>query len=198
MSCPTCHDPAHAFGPPNALDVQLGGKDMRQPGLRAVPSLKYLQGVPQFTEHYYESDDEGDASIDNGPTGGLTWDGRVDRRRDQARVPLLSPFEMANESASELAAAQFAAGGLCRATCARCSATDVLEDAGKTWRAPSAHALEVYRAGCRRRSIPTAANTTLYLAGRAKLTEQEARGLALFNDPGQGQLRKLPSQRTRQ
>jgi cytochrome c peroxidase len=95
LACSTCHDPGHAFGPPNALPVQLGGKDMRQPGIRAVPSLKYLQVVPQFTEHYFESDDEGDDSIDNGPTGGLTWDGRVDRGRDQARLPLLSPFEMA-------------------------------------------------------------------------------------------------------
>src|SRR5579863_6134662 len=54
MACATCHDPKHDFGPPNALSVQFGGKDMRQPGLRAVPSLKYLQTVPQFTEHYFE------------------------------------------------------------------------------------------------------------------------------------------------
>ena len=101
MACATCHDPQHAFGPPNALAVQLGGKDMQQPGLRAVPSLKYLQVVPQFTEHYFESDDEGDDSVDNGPTGGLTWDGRVDRGRDQARIPLLSPFEMANTDAGD-------------------------------------------------------------------------------------------------
>ncbi|HEX3859400.1 MAG TPA: cytochrome-c peroxidase, partial [Pseudolabrys sp.] len=104
MACATCHDPQHAFGPPNALSVQLGGKDMKQPGLRAVPSLKYLQVTPQFTEHFFESDDEGDESVDNGPTGGLTWDGRVDRRRDQARVPLLSPFEMANSSVGDVAA----------------------------------------------------------------------------------------------
>src|SRR3984885_838937 len=74
MACATCHDPQHTFGPPNGLAVQLGGKDMRQPGVRAVPSLEYLQAVPPFTEHYFESDDEGDDSIDNGPTGGLTWD----------------------------------------------------------------------------------------------------------------------------
>ena len=65
-----------AFGPPNALAVQLGGTGMRWPGLRAVPRSEYLQVVPQFTEHYFESEDEGDDSIDNGPTGGLTWDGR--------------------------------------------------------------------------------------------------------------------------
>src|SRR6204780_1982436 len=40
MACATCHDPNHAFGPPNALAVQFGGADMKQPGLRAVPSLK--------------------------------------------------------------------------------------------------------------------------------------------------------------
>src|SRR5690242_5552952 len=27
MSCSSCHDPAHAYGPPNARAVQLGGKD---------------------------------------------------------------------------------------------------------------------------------------------------------------------------
>src|SRR6185436_11872884 len=70
MSCATCHDPAHAYGPPNARAVQLGGKDLREPGLRAVPSLRYLQNVPLFTEHHF--DEDVDESIDNGPTGGLT------------------------------------------------------------------------------------------------------------------------------
>src|SRR6201982_248661 len=75
MSCANCHDPAHGFGPPNALPVQLGGKDIRQPGLRAVPSLKYLQALPQFTEHFFDSEDEGDESVDAGPTGGRAWAG---------------------------------------------------------------------------------------------------------------------------
>src|SRR5579885_1833900 len=110
MACATCHDPAHGFSPANDRPVQLGGKDMRQPGMRAVPSLTYLQAVPQFTEHYYDSDDEGDASIDNGPTGGLTWDGRVDRGREQAAVPLTSPFEMANESVAAAVARARKAG----------------------------------------------------------------------------------------
>src|SRR4051812_43371075 len=98
LSCASCHDPAYAYAPPNALPVQHGGKDMRQWGRRAVPSLKYLQIIPQFAEHYFDSDTSGDDSVDGGPTGGLTWDGRVDRARAQARLPLLSPLEMANES----------------------------------------------------------------------------------------------------
>src|SRR5262245_19994919 len=51
LSCSSCHDPAHAYGPPNAKAVQLGGKDGRLQGQRAVPSLRYLQNVPLFTEN---------------------------------------------------------------------------------------------------------------------------------------------------
>src|ERR1700722_16407960 len=98
LSCASCHDPAFAYGPPNGLAVQLGGINGRQSGIRAVPSLRYLQATPQFTEHKFEEDTTGADSVDNGPTGGLTWDGRVDRGRQQARIPLLSPYEMANPS----------------------------------------------------------------------------------------------------
>jgi cytochrome c peroxidase len=40
QSCASCHDPRHAYGPPNALSVQLGGADGRTPGPRASPSLR--------------------------------------------------------------------------------------------------------------------------------------------------------------
>ena len=96
MACATCHDPAHGFSAPNASSVQLGGPDLRRPGIRAVPSLMYGQSVPAFTEHFFESEDEGDESVDQGPTGGRDWDGRVDRARDQATLPLLDKNEMAN------------------------------------------------------------------------------------------------------
>src|SRR5262245_35403575 len=36
-SCASCHDPRHAFGPPNDASVQLAGADGRSPGLRAAP-----------------------------------------------------------------------------------------------------------------------------------------------------------------
>jgi cytochrome c peroxidase len=104
QSCSSCQDPHHAFGPASAAPVQMGGPHLDQPGLRAVPSLRYLQAVPAFTEHFHDSEDEGDESVDNGATGGLTWDGRADRGLDQARIPLLSPFEMANKDAGAVAA----------------------------------------------------------------------------------------------
>jgi cytochrome c peroxidase len=49
LSCSSCHDPAHAYGPPNDLVVQLGGPDRGRPGLRAVPSLRYLEHAPNFS-----------------------------------------------------------------------------------------------------------------------------------------------------
>jgi cytochrome c peroxidase len=182
LACASCHDPAHGFSAPNDRAVQLGGKDMRTPGLRAVPSLTYLQAVPQFTEHYYDSEDEGDASIDNGPTGGLTWDGRTDRGREQAAVPLLSPFEMANESASAVAVRARKAGY--DAEIAAIYGADILADNNKIFAAIT-HALEVYEQNWRD-FYPYSSKYDAFLAGRAQLSPQEARGLAAFNDPKRG------------
>jgi cytochrome c peroxidase len=182
MACLTCHDPGHAFGPPNALPIQFGGADMDQPGLRAVPSLKYLQAVPQFTEHYYESEDEGDDSIDNGPTGGLTWDGRVDRDRDQARIPLLSPLEMANADAGAVV------GRVRQADYAgdlrKIFGAAIFDDNDKAF-AGVVEAIEAYQQDYRT-FYPYSSKYDGYLAGRAELTPQEMRGLELFNDPQKG------------
>ncbi len=182
MSCASCHSPAHHFGPPNARAVQLGGSDGRQPGVRAVPSLTYIQASPPFTEHYYDSEDEGDESIDNGPTGGLTWDGRVDRGADQARIPLLSPFEMANAGPARIAARARAApyAGALRAV----FGADVFDDPNRTLDAV-AKTLEVYEQSAAE-FYPYSSKYDAFLAGRAKLTKQEARGLALFDDPAKG------------
>src|SRR6185437_9803059 len=48
ISCATCHDPAFAYGPPNALPVQQGGSSGREWGIRAVPSLKSASGSPIY------------------------------------------------------------------------------------------------------------------------------------------------------
>ncbi|MGH7155628.1 MAG: cytochrome-c peroxidase, partial [Acetobacteraceae bacterium] len=177
LACASCHSPAHEFGPPNALPVQLGGPDMHQPGVRAVPSLKYLQAVPQFTEHYFDSPDEADESIDNGPTGGLTWDGRVDTPHAQAPLPLLSPFEMANHSASDVVA---------RADAAGYAATLVaLDTDGAGAFATLLAALEAYQQGWQT-FYPYSSKYDAYLAGRTKLSFEESRGLVLFEDRNKG------------
>jgi cytochrome c peroxidase len=182
MSCASCHDPAHGFSPANDRAVQLGGKDMTQPGLRAVLSLTYLQAVPPFTEHYYDSADEGDDSIDNGPTGGLTWDGRLDRGRDQAGFPLLSPFEMANENAAAVVARARKVGYDTDLTALY--GAGILQDEAKAFAALT-HAMEVFEQSARD-FYPYSSKYDAYLAGRAKLTSQEARGLTLFEAEDKG------------
>lgn len=154
----------------------MGGKDGRKPGFRAAPSLRYLQVVPAFTEHYFDSDAPDD-SIDNGPTGGLTWDGRLDRGRDQARVPLLSPYEMANQSPDAVVAkvrkAPYAAE------------FERLVRRDSTPFATILEALEVWQEEYRE-FYPYSSKFDAWLAGKARLSDQEQRGLELFSDPSKG------------
>ena len=177
LSCASCHSPADAFGPPNALAVQLGGQDMQSSGARAAPSLKYLQAAPQFTEHFFDSDDEADGSVDNGPTGGLTWDGRADRARDQARIPLLAANEMANASPAELVAR------LARAPYAD-AFRRAFPDPGKAF-AGALEALEAYQQSPAE-FFPYSSKYDAWLAGAVELTAAERRGLSLFEDEAKG------------
>jgi cytochrome c peroxidase len=182
ISCASCHRPRDAFGPPNALAVQLGGNDMDQFGVRAVPSLEYLQAAPPFTEHFFDNEDEGDESVDNGPTGGLTWDGRVDRGRDQARIPLLSPFEMANASPAafveKLQRARYAN------EFRRLFGEAAFADAASAF-SRALEAFEVYEQSYRE-FYPYNSKYDAYLAGKAALTAAERRGLNLFENPAKG------------
>jgi len=183
QACASCHDPAHDFGPPNARAVQLGGADLKQPGLRAVPSLKYLQATLPFQRHYSDEDDlHGE---DAGPTGGLTWDGRANSPHEQALLPLFSPFEMANRDVADLAA-KVRRAPYAKAFRAAFSAPgrDVFADPRATvaW---LAMALEVYQQDART-FYPFTSKFDAVLRGQAALTPQEARGLALFNDPNKG------------
>jgi cytochrome c peroxidase len=182
LSCASCHSPSHAFGPPTGDAVRLGGSSMDRPGVRAVPSLRYLQVAPPFTEHYFESEDEGDESVDAGPTGGLTWDGRVDRGRDQARIPLLSPFEMANASEANVVSAVSKASYAddLRAL----FGDDVFATTTRAF-AAIGEALEAYQQ-TPDEFYPYTSKYDAVLRGEATLTRRERRGLALFEDPAKG------------
>jgi cytochrome c peroxidase len=179
-ACADCHSPRHAFGPPNGRPVQRGGAGGSSPGVRAVPSIRYLQNVPAFTEHYF--DDDGDDSVDQGPAGGFTWDGRAQSAHDQARLPLLSPFEMGNTSARAVVdklehcanAAQFR----------EVFGARVFEDPELAFRA-LLMALETYEQDPEE-FYPYSSKYDAWLRGQASLTSEESRGLAAFNDPARG------------
>jgi cytochrome c peroxidase len=103
LSCASCHDPASAYAAPKTSSaVMIGGANMDRPGLRAVPSLRYLSDTPRFARHSYM--DVGREREDVGPAGGLMLDGRADNLREQMLLPLLDPAEMANSGVPEVAA----------------------------------------------------------------------------------------------
>jgi cytochrome c peroxidase len=183
MSCASCHDPRYAFTPANARPVQQGGVDAKRWGTRAVATLMYLQAAFPFTEHYRGAEEDGALDgVDQGPAGGLTWDGRVDRGHAQAAIPLLSAQEMANASTGDVAARVLRAGYGAKlkaifgdAVTAR--PADVFE--GVT------AALEAYEQDPST-FFPYSSKFDAYLDERAVLSAPEARGLAAFNDPARG------------
>jgi cytochrome c peroxidase len=178
LACSSCHDPKFAYGPPNALAVQAGGAHMQGSGLRAVPALRYTQAIPPFTEHYSEEDQ----GIDQGPAGGRTWDGRADTVHDQARLPLFSRLEMANESAAALLdrLQHSSLGPRFRSTFGK----DVFTDRALAFKGVLL-ALEVFQQSPRE-FYPYSSRYDEWLRGKAQLSAREQRGLSLFNDPQKG------------
>jgi cytochrome c peroxidase len=179
-SCASCHDPRFAYGPPNALSVQLAGADGATPGLRAAPTLRYLQTLPAFTEHFFDND--GDDSQDRGPTGGHTWDGRAGSAHAQVRLPLLSANEMANASPRDVA--ERLARGPHAAAIRRAFGEKVFDAPEKAFDAASL-ALEVFLQSPGE-FAPYSSRYDDVLRDRAQLTASEARGLRLFDDPAKG------------
>lgn len=180
VACASCHDPAHAYGPPNARAVQLAGLDGRTPGMRAAPSLRYLQKVPAFTEHFFDSD--GDDSNDQGPAGGHTWDGRARNLHEQATLPLLSPLEMANRDATQVV--ERVRRSRVAATLRDAFGAKVLDDVDVAFKA-IVLCLEVFQQDPTE-FYPYDSKYDAFLRGKATLNAAEQRGLEIFNDPAKG------------
>jgi len=181
-SCASCHSPAHAYGPPNAQAVQFGGADGRQPGTRAVPSLRYTLNRTPIWFHE-QSVSLAERLVENEPpAGGFSWDGRFDRLRDQASFPLINPNEMANRDdgaiASKLRAAPYAAA------LRTLFGADVLDDA-RAASAAARYAIERFEL-TDPSFHPFTSKYDAYLDGAATLSAAEARGKRLFDDPRGG------------
>jgi cytochrome c peroxidase len=176
LSCASCHDPKRAYGPPPGKAIAYGGPNMKQPGTRAVPSLRYLRSSPPFAlEHRFI---DGDIA----PIGGFTWDGRATSIQAQAQIPLLAPNEMANASPAEVVkklskapyAAEFRAA----------FGADVLTDPARAF-ASILQALDAFQS-TPSEFFPFSSRYDAFLRGEIELTEQEERGAALFKDPDKG------------
>jgi cytochrome c peroxidase len=170
MACATCHDPGHAHAQTNDLAMQLGGANLDIEGLRSVPSLRYLNLNIPF--HYNQ---------EGKPVGGFSRDGRAQTLVEQAEKPFLEPREMANKDGAavvdKLKLAPYAE------SFRQLFGKTVLDNAdfaffaarfaiGEFEQLPEFH--------------PYDSKYDLYLAGKAKLSAREMRGLSLFNDALKG------------
>jgi cytochrome c peroxidase len=180
LACASCHSPDNAYSPNNRLAAQLGGADGKTEGTRAAPSLRYLQNAPAFTEHYH--DDDGDDSIDAGPTGGHNWDGRTQSAHEQALQPLLSAREMGNGTAAALLA-KLRTGPLA-AQFRQVYGADIFERPNAALQG-ALMALEVFQESPAD-FYPYSSKYDAFLRKQATLSAQELRGLRLFNDETRG------------
>jgi cytochrome c peroxidase len=135
--------------------------------------------VPPFTEHYV--DDEEDDSVDQGPAGGRMWDGRASSFHDQARLPLFSPFEMANPGADAVVGKVRAAHA---AQFREVFGAQVFADTASAFKG-TLLALEAFQQSPAE-FYPYSSKYDAYLRRQSALSPQELRGLAAFNDPEKG------------
>ena len=184
QSCASCHDPAKAFGPPDGRAVQPGGPHMDRLGFRNTPSLRYAHAPVAFTQHFMESEVTL-GTDDEGPTGGRTWDGRVDTAHDQALMPLMDANEMANADGA--------------AVVQRLRSTSYADEFRRVLSAPGENvfdnadstlvwvtvALETYEQTAAD-FHPFDSKFDAWLDDKASLSPAEARGMALFNDMKKG------------
>lgn len=183
LACATCHDPHHAYGPPDGRAVRLGGAALHTPGLRAVPSLRYtLQHTPVWSKQYQASAVERVTETDSVPVGGFDWDGRFGSLREQAASPLLSAMEMGNASAEAVVVKLRRApyeGRFRELFGAR-----IFDDASAAL-GGALQALERFELDDAS-FHPYSSRYDAYLDGKASLSPAELRGLRLFNDPLKG------------
>ena len=203
LSCASCHNPDHAYGPATDKPVVMGGPDLKSEGVRAVPSLMYLERQPNFSIGVDNEENENvnlaqlaalgqDAAraqkvatdtVASGanlvPQGGLFWDGRADTLQQQALAPLTSPIEMAATSIDEVAAKLKNEPYADRFT--QLFGPAVFDDAQM---AVAEALFAIGRYEVEEPSFhPYTAKFDYWLEGRARLSEQEMRGYRLFNDP---------------
>ena len=203
MSCASCHVPERFYGPPGRASAVTGGPTLSSQGLRAVPSLMYLERQPSFSVGPDKDEDENislaqlaaqsfnaprakktaqdtaESAANLVPEGGLFWDGRVDTLQSQALFPLLNPLEMDGGSVEAEAAR------LRQAPYAKLFVQLFGASVFDNPRVAVAEALfAVARYQIEDPSFhPYSSKYDAWLEGKARLTRAEVRGYLLFNDP---------------
>lgn len=181
QSCATCHDPARAFTDPDMRRPTSKGVHPERFGSRNTPSALYMAFSPPFhfdpKEGHY--------------VGGQFWDGRAATLEEQAMQPLLNPLEMANPDkrtvVEKVRNAPYAP------MFKRLYGQHALDEVEQGY-ARIAHAIATFERSVEMR--PFNSRYDAWLAGQAQLTDQEMRGLKLYEDEKKGNCAAChPSQR---
>ncbi len=202
LSCASCHSPQRAYGPPNDGPVMLGGPDLSRQGVRAVPSLEYLERQPPFSIGPDDPNLENvnimhmaalgrtavraqkiatsaQAAANIVPQGGLFWDGRASTFQDQAITPLLNPLEIDGGSVEKLVA-----------KLRHASYSEILTELfgpGLFGNPKLLVAEAMFAVGRYQVEDPSfhpyTSKFDYWLEGKARLSAAEMRGYNLFNDP---------------
>ncbi len=162
QSCASCHDPAAGFADP---DTHLPVSEGVIPGLfggRNSPSAAYAKFFPEF-------------SYTNGiAIGGQFWDGRAANLTEQAKGPFLNPVEMANPD-KETVIADIQASDYIELFEEVCGPVGDIDAAYNC----TAEAIAAYEKSSE--VNPFTSKFDYVMAGEARFTRQERRGMRLFN-----------------
>ena len=171
QSCATCHIAGTGFADPDRSAPTSKGVRPGLFGARNAPTVAYMAFSPAF--HF----DAAEALY----VGGQFWDGRAATLEEQAKQPFLDPLEMANTDPAQVVAKVRAAdyAPLFR----QVYGADALHDPARAFD----HIADAIAAFQRTPVFrPFSSKYDAYLAGRARLTAQELRGLRLFEAEDKG------------
>lgn len=168
QSCASCHAASAGFTDPfHVLPVSRGVLPLRF-GSRSAPTAAYSKFSPPL---FFDK-------VDGTYVGGLFWDGRADTLEQQAQGPFLNPLEMHNANREQVI------GDIARSPLAAAFKKVYGQqslDPANTNQAylQLADAIATYERS--QEVSPFTSKFDYYLKGQVKLTNREARGLALFN-----------------
>lgn len=174
MSCATCHDIDSAFVDPRPTNLSLGaslGDDLISIGDRNAPTAAYAKFIPRF--HF--------DSHEGLYIGGQFLDGRASDLTAQAKGPFLNPVEMnMPDEASVITRVQENANYV--QAFKEIYGDDIFNDTQKAYEALADTIAKFEKSNT---FSPFSSKYDKALKGDAVLTEQEIRGLALFNGKAQ-------------
>jgi len=213
MSCVSCHNPAHAYAPANSLSTQLGGRQLRLQGIRAVPTLTYLERTPKFAIRLDTAFDPDDRRLPKAarpasspsPNSTPPQDSHPDSQNPLQSQQVVPEGGMDWDGRAVVLADQ--AGGplldpremankdgpelLAKLKAASYADQLVAVFGPGVFKSPATGLTDAYLALARfqmedRSFHPYSSKFDYYLAGRAQLNPDEQRGLELFDNPDKG------------